>query len=60
MKNNSKDQSRLIRFLGGTTSYYVLGLLIMLALVIYFFQQIGLFLTFFCDFATTLAQYYLR
>lgn len=56
MKNNSKDQSRLIRFLGGTTSYYVLGLLIMLALVIYFFQQIGfIFKPFFVIFATTLA-----
>ncbi|OQO70332.1 AI-2E family transporter [Enterococcus villorum] len=56
MEKHSKDQTRLIRFLGGTTSYYVLGLLIMLALVVYFFQKIGfIFKPFFVIFATTLA-----
>ena len=28
--------NRLIRFLGGKTSYYVLGMVILLALIIYF------------------------
>lgn len=41
MEKNTKDSSRLIQFLGGKTSYYILGLLIMIALVIYFFQQIA-------------------
>ena len=33
--------NRLIRFLGGKTSYYVLGIVILLALIIYFFHQIS-------------------
>lgn len=41
MEKKPKESSRLIRFLGGKTSYYVLGLLVMIALVIYFFQKIA-------------------
>lgn len=55
MENKSKENSRFIRFLGGKTSYYVLGLLIMLALVIYIFQKIGfVFKPFIVIFATAL------
>ncbi|MDT2847426.1 AI-2E family transporter [Enterococcus thailandicus] len=38
---NKKSNARLIQFLGGKTSYYVLGLLVMLALVIYVFWQVA-------------------
>lgn len=55
MENKSKENSRFIRFLGGKTSYYVLGLLIMLALVIYIFQKVGfVFKPFIVIFATAL------
>lgn len=55
MDNNSKENSRFVRFLGGKTSYYVLGLLIMLTLVIYIFQKIGfVFKPFIVIFATAL------
>nr|WP_192918959.1 AI-2E family transporter [Enterococcus durans] len=55
VENKSKENSRFIRFLGGKTSYYVLGLLIMLALVIYIFQKVGfVFKPFIVIFATAL------
>ncbi|WP_165037942.1 AI-2E family transporter [Enterococcus sp. ZJ1622] len=55
MEKNNKEDSRLIHFLGGKTSYYVLGLLILIALVIYFYQQIAfIFKPFVVIFVTTL------
>lgn len=39
MKKETDTTNRLIRFLGGKTSYYVLGMVILLALIIYFFPS---------------------
>lgn len=41
VKKETDTTNRLIRFLGGKTSYYVLGIVILLALIIYFFHQIS-------------------
>ena len=41
VKKEKDTTNRLIRFLGGKTSYYVLGIVILLALIIYFFHQIS-------------------
>ncbi|WP_429939379.1 MULTISPECIES: AI-2E family transporter [unclassified Enterococcus] len=50
-----KKQSKLIRFLGGKTSYYILGLLILSAFAIFLFHRISfIFKPFWVIFATTM------